>query len=496
MMETGTNLDRHFPRVEAEQAKLMVTSFVLIPADNAIVEYERPFQLNQTAEFDQVVNNAIFGKSLISATDIAGIASRALRPEADVNTRRDSIDVPGGWGNRRFRFSATIRSVSSEGVFFNVIYGFTDGYDLSYTGELPPDMSFHINGLTCMKEITRSDGSAYVSPRGSYQLADMRVVQSHDEDEVLLRKYKQLLHPSAILQNLSGMVSHHQNEVNSPYRIDLRTRANVGENMMHRSATLPGRYVSNLVNAVTDYRHRNGFDGTTSMGRTPNILAAASRQIADKSVRSIENPLIRTLFASGGLINGTSISFRNLCACIPNLRDFDIKAIRATSPMFKEASATLFDESDSRDWHGRDSETVAASALKSAVTALMVECQLKRIRFISTNHTLTGTPDFTPDDVVYPLIQGLDEVQLVSLFERRFLAEVVPMISENGLRDYWVTIDNELDGNFRVSIAFDGNPADNFHAATYMDSLTTPLITSNATAANNLSDDFGRLINV
>ncbi len=495
-MEDNGSLDRFFPRVEHERTHLMVTSFVLIPADNAIVEYERPFQLNQTAEFDRVVNNAILNKSLISATDIAGIASRALRPEANVNTNRDSIDIPGGWGNRRFRFSATIRSVSGEGVFFNVIYGFTDGYDLSYTGELPPDMNFHINGLTCMKEITRSDGSSYAAPRGSFQLADMRVIQSHDEDEVLLRKYKQLLHPSAVLQNLAGMVSHSQNHGGAPYRVELRTRANAGENLMHRSSTLPGRYVSNLVNAVTDYRHRNGFDGTTSMGTSSNILAAASRQITDKSARSTDNPLIRTLFASGGLINGTTISFRDMCACIPNLRDFDIKAIRATSPVFKEASATLFDESDSRDWHGRDSETVAAAALKSAVTALMVECQLKRIRFISTNHTLTGAPDFTPDGVVYPLIQGLDEVQLVSLFERRFLSEVVPMISENGLRDYWVTIDNELDGNFRVSIAFDGNPADNFHAATYMDSLTTPLITSDAKAANNLSDDFGRLINV
>jgi len=487
------------------QNRIYAESLVFCRAANSIPEYERPFSVQPGIDAEELISETVRERWAFDALQDSLEAANLLRPVAEVNNK-DLIRVPGGWGERRLRYSMILDLDLPNSSLRYILTGYTDQDDISHNGLLDPQMRFYINSVQVLKAMSGGQRKDYRS-RGSYQLIAKNVPGEDYRDGP--GPLRSLLAPSNVLFQIGSSMSHYQNLHTPSALIDSRNSTALGRNLVGRGHALPGRYVADTVNGlVASLKHRDERNARRDASIAPaisedwqSIYSSAASLATDHgdSMRHCKSELLQIFQQEGILASDGSVSFRNLCSIIPNLETLDFPVLRGDDFVLREVSPetaqVAFTEGDCRDWHGRDIYTVMASMLKSTISALMSESQLRRLTVVLTNQTISGHDEVVVRDA-FAMFENLDELSLVEHFIRRVTREVCPVLSEGGLRDYYVAINNELAGNCRISISFDDDPSQNFMGATYMDSLSSPLVTTRPDALNELADEFSRLFDV
>lgn len=487
------------------QNRLYVESLVFCRAANSIPEYERPFSIQPGVDAESLISETVRNRSVLDALESSLEASNVLRPVAEVN-KNDLVHIPGGWGERRLRYSMIIDLDTANGSLRYILSGYTDQDDISHNGLLDPQMRFYINSVQVLKSMSSGSRRDY-RPRGSYQLISKDLPGADQAPYDSPRR--SLLSPNNVLYQIGSMMSHHQGQYKEASLIDSRNLSATGRNLVSRGHTLPGRYVADMVNGLVASIKQQDQRRDRRADILPNYRsddwhtlygqAATLANMHGDSVKDSRNDLFKIFQQEGILASDGSVSYSNLCGVAPNLEDLNTPVLRGDDFVLREVSEetrdVAFGESDCRDWHGRDIYTVMASMLKSTISALMSESQLRRMTVVMTNQTISGHDDVVVRDA-FAMFNNLDERSLVDIFVRRAICEVCPILSERGMRDYYVIINNELAGNCRISISFGDEPCQNFMGATYMDSLSSPLTTTRPDALTELADEASRLFDI
>lgn len=490
------------------QIRAHVVSMILCRAANRLVEYERPFQMSPDSRAYSDIRKRLDDLITFDHIQDSSLASSILRPRSEV-TAEDIATIPSGWGARRFRFSMVLELDQSNGFMSYIVSGYTDQDDISHQGTIDPQMRFYFNSVQILRESRAATGHRDVKNRGNYQVIH---ASRHDNPNRKDDDYtgRTLVTPSNVLYALSSERAVNQMGYGSDVsRYDLRNQSTLGRGMISRSHTLPGRYMADAINSMVDVlgeasaamqRHdaRDSDATSRSIRRNTSVTnpyerAAVRARIHGGQMNVGQDDLIGALIREGYMSHDGSISYANLAQIAPNLDDIDIHVLSDDGTVMADGvEASRLTEMDCRDWAGRDSATVYAAQLKSTISALMAECQIRRVSLTMTNQTTSGVDDLAIQDV-HTLSDFTDTETCLALFTRRVIQEVCPTISENGMQDYVITISNELAGNCRLSISLNGDYPQFFMGASYLDALTTPLASTDRQSLADLAYDFGQL---
>ena len=453
------------------QGKLHIEKLFLQETGTFNQQFARPYVADVSQYNLDVLSERISNASRLTPTAtiapsvLSGMSNNVIRPATDVER---PITIINGWNERRFRFTLEVHEASPiGGTYVYQFYGYSEYFELSYGGEINPNMVFFINGYTRMSRMMASNGAGLVD-----HLSDTCGIVNGN---TLAENNPQLygLRTEDLLVTLqSGYITGQSDVTHQQDVIDTRIGLKNKVFSTSRYNQIPSNYLSRLVDSYRSAQVMQDFgDGHH------NVLERSIGTVHEAS--PFENRFIRDLSISRGMNFAVS--------------DFTINQLMRLDPEFNASKVYYQPVEDigvlsngcSENWNGRDNNTLIASTLARSVPSLMISCGLVVANFTSTNQTLTGLPETT---FISPAvtIATMEPIRLQQKFLTRFNTEILPDITSGNQIPIQLFITADVKNEIHINISVEGYAPDLYVFPCFCDSLLQPTVTANPMHLTNL----------
>lgn len=432
--------------------------------------YTTEFSRRELNQLDELT----MGGKEFRPTVISGLATRIVRPTADVS-RRDRVGIDNGWGTRRFMFiMEAVVNRSSTTTTLEVITGYTDHNErFSRNGHIDMDTVLYFNStftLRTMQVLGRHGRQETNNIMNASQIIARRQMPDFEGGAV----GTVTMRPEDLFRSQTGVPEFRELANDIGFR-DMRNvmerplRASLRENTM--SAT----YLTKAVTALRDSAESDFIGGDDLDQRLIDARGMVKEPIL-QSRRVFEDLARETQIMESG-----RVTYGELLAMNPDLD-------RIAEVNFNDSRYDMDHRNNSAGWDGRNLESVAATIIAHAIPNIMMECMYAQVTFVSTNLTPTGRFE-TGVSVLVPYIADTDIDENFNRLLAKITHELMPglMINEDMTVD--VTVSCSIYADTIIEISVDGGYHERFVFPTFCDSLATPVVTDDHEHLRSLAGD-------
>lgn len=457
-------------------------------------QYRRGFDFNLNGELVNRLETAIErnnGKLL--PENFVSPTSQFLSPS---NTTENPVDIVNGWDTPRLRFWLKICVTDQFGgkKFYNY-QGYSEFADLSFGGNIDPNLRFFINNTgqanVSQQERVGNNGFAILDERvtvaGSRQILHDNGYQKRGGIAGEGKNYG--LTPENVFSNMNNleMVEVMEDNMNTML-YDTSTYVTQAPTRVDRAHLLMPIYSADILNTYVGTRqsvdqYRNDDDD----GSFYSACAERCRNLLDDSQNDVFMEFLQRRnnqhmgFSAGGL--GNSFTFNDL-------RAFDPGADQVTRPIDGQLDGQ---RGTSANWNGTDHVAVCASTLAYSVPSLMSRFGLSVVSFSATNMATHQRDHVVKFEGLFGLVSNNVGLAERMGFESMLINTVLTQLSFGHGMGYSFSVTCDMSGETILTILIEGDREHVFVAPTFCDALYSPLVTSHQNLLNTASYGFNEL---
>lgn len=478
-MRRAGDLGGHTQGARSVTNSYTVTRFSLFESGRWHDRHLRPLALNSVTQ--QVVDamaDTVGVDGKINPRAIADMSNSVLTLQSQIDPLKDRIDIANGWNEKRLSFMLELRVESDfSAASYLYVTGYTDRMDVAYqSNTIADDTEFFINSMFEM-----GSGETIRIPR-NYQIINAHAIADggYDSDRVFMSR------PLDVLNRLSLDNSPRY----SSYRDDT---SNVGFNTLNtsnRQNTISSQYLANTLNALTQAARYedagNAFyqddEQTEFFGRNRqqrgDMYADAAGIVKEQSITS--DVFLYDLKTQFDYHRHGSFTFGQLRQLVPDIdRVGEVWLLRQNPTRTDRRVGDM----DGKEWGGSTDEAIAAAIIAQAFPTIGFYNLITSIDVTFTNEqSRDGTIEYKPGEAVVFFTDRLSarqERDLIMAFGETCISDVLNGLTEGGHIDIYLNVSMNVQGDIFINIALNGGDVQEFNTATFCDSLTTPLITTN-----------------
>lgn len=444
--------------------------------------YNQQFLRPYVTSFDgQTVNNVTeriisAGPGHIDPSVLSGITSSFITPSPQPEAM---IPISNGWSEKRIRFLMEIQcDFQTGGSSKSYIQGYTSFPGITASQAIAPDMDFYINSIVTTKVTIE------YTPYGNNQIETIadnsHILSSNSWQGVTQPGQQQLMRPQDVFCHMQNSHLPGVYDTDTSNVLDGRTILKNDAIKSSRTNGLASNYATKIIDgyvvgaSVADY-------GQNEL----NILNRSRQEVSEQ--RAGEDPFLAALGSVS--VSGITNHFRysDLLKIDPNVDNVANFAVMGATQ-----KATSHIAGQTANWHGSDLTTVSATSLSQSVPALMMELMLSRMVFKSTNHDIQGRINTVIIDA--RSFANIELSGMLNVFKSRLLTEVLNNITSSNHISYMLEMRVDLLGETWIELAIDNNPPVTYVTPSFCDNLFVPVITSNVSTIQNLTNDFSNLV--
>ena len=459
------------------QFKVEIVSLILQETGTYNDHYTRSYKASMSHDtINDLVASVVHSNMNTRGTALSSIASGILDVTGRVK-ESDLIQIPNGWGTRRFRFMLQVRETSvlfPDSVYYTYLQGFTETQDVSLqTRQINPEMRFFINSFFRIQE--------YVAATPNGPKTSQRVVNSGQIVNGALVADKTGFQPTLYMRP-SDVIGKIQTDADAELRsgdvFDIRN-TNIGgsnsvlNNFGNNTAT---NYLSRLLTPMIDSIKSIGF----GPGHNNYIDTATSNSIGAEPAYS-DSPFMTLLTRRFNMIGAGSFTMNELAAIDPT-----VGSRTTLTPVENRWSQGLSSRGNSELWETATSETIMATKLVNAIPGLMWQSYIGSASFSMTNSFTGGKVElsfssikpitnFAPPEYVKTFIMNMEEI-------------VARDISYNSQMSFSVFVNASIIGDVQLNVSINGGPSVPYVAPAFGSGVLNPVYTHDQQGFNNFAD--------
>lgn len=398
----------------------------------------------------------------------------------DVNARvsqSDLIQIPNGWGTRRFRFLLQVRETSimfPDSIYYTYIQGFTEAQDVSLqTKQINPEMRFFINSFVRIQETRVSTANG---PRMSQRVVKSGQVVNGvlvaDQNGILPTLY---MRPSDIIGKIQ---TDSDSELRSGDVFDIRN-TNIGgsnsvlNNFGNNTAT---QYLSRLITPMVDSIKSIGF----GPGNNNYIDTATSNSIGAEPAYN-DSPFMTLLARRFNMVGAATFTMSELASIDPS-----VGMRTELKPVAQEWAQGLSSRGNSESWETATAETILATKLINAIPGFMWQSYIGFISFSMSNSLIGGAVELSINNLVP--ITNFAPPEYVSAFLTNMQEIVARDISYNGQNAFTVFVNASIVGDVQLNVSVNGSHAVPYTAPAFGSGVLNPVYTHDQKSYNTFAD--------
>lgn len=440
-------------------------------------QYRRPLHTTVDSQAINAIGEATdYGRS-VTPEAIAHVAGHIVAPRAEVESE---VLMTNGWEDNRCRFliEVTLNELNG-GRLRKVITGWTSHLGITQSGAVDPNMLLHVNNVIDIRDIThrRADGRMETISNivDSSHILFGRFDRRGYGNDYSLRPEDIHRHSStASLINDYGT----QGDV-----YNLRSSFANGIKKTRRNNALPTSFVSKMLQA-----DNVAHELADSQLDTPDSIAKRAAALV-RDPQTHLDPVISALDELCDFTTQGMFTYGQLMQLAPGI-DEHVTEAHFVGGVHKRHDVHRAGMTE--NWHGANVETMIATMLSNMVPSMMIDLAINKLDLTATNNTLDGRPiaDVAPNGTALSIIHGLDMHRQVSMFFRKFLIEVWPVLSHNDQLSLSIEVRCDTLADTFIGVSVNGGPIIDYVAPTFCDTLMSPIITSDVSAIDNVTRDF------
>lgn len=437
--------------------------------------YLRPYDIHVTqTDINSITSQLEQGRgvpSCVTPAMMVNAAPNMFRVSAAPEGNGVAAFIPNGWDERRIMFYINVEVPDITGAVTEYdIHGYTDYNGIGNTNvagivgsnPIDPEMIFYVNDI----QVRRVSQTQY-GPISGVVDSDTCIYKGPYEGQ---NQY--MIRPTDICG--STMLT---NEIYD-------TRPNVRSDVEYsrKENALPSNYGSNMIKSVADSCLHGDF-GEVDLYQCAMDTLRENSAMQNKFLLWLSN-VARTY---GGVGVSGNFRWRDLVSLDPDLAN-----PACTRVQFIEDGYTQMPTHSvgwTSDWMGSTIETVYATTIANAVSAIMPKCLLSFVAFNATNQILgdTSTTGIMTTIATARTVDG-SPVEIACERFKQLLEIELKNLSYNNEQKFVVGCTANVYGETRISVSIDGSQEIEFAAPTFCDRLTTPVLTMDQSRAGMLSD--------
>ena len=470
-------------------------------------QFMRPFQ----TQYDYQIHNALVeqteGGQNTTQQALTGVANQFLQPKSSVDRNSQAL-IDNGFPEPRFSFfiEVTMPEPGMNAQRRYIITGYTDRADYSYSGELPPDLTFYFNNMITIRDVQQN------TPQGpqtrSTIIENHHIVGNLDPNQAYLagNMSRHTLDPHSVLKELYMQSESLLQEVRS----DLGNAPNV--NVVTQGATrtspslVPRRHesrpsymadtISNYQSAMTqgmtdESLYMDNFQTAQEDASWDPGEAAFSKASSSLRTPSPSQHVLLKQFMQGThtFLQSGAITFQELCGLLPGMSE-NLHIIYLSQPQRQSAYQPGMGE----HWTGSGHEHMAATVIVQNLPPILSDCLTRKMAFWATND-VPGTQD-TIQYVEPPegFVEGLDFRPFKDFFEQRLRAEILSDISKWGNLVYHVYVEINMVQEARIWVSIDHQEQILFVCPMFCDSTFAPILTADVNDVHKVGNDMRNML--
>lgn len=459
-----------------EMSMARVVSGLMIYSPPQHRMYSRPLEMSLSTDTLNEIRSRSGDGMTFNRGVLTGLSGEVLRPQAQAGSE---IIMPNEYGRSwSFYFLVEVISQMDGSRSMEIISGYTDSYDPSYTGKLDPNMRFYVN--------SRQEVRTSLNHGGFSRVVDDTVINRYD-----IQKHgrMELMTPEAITYGLAvdhtfGAADPNRNVINTMSTVNGRGKVYCRQHVQPTSYLLDT--LSAYRDAVSEHMH-NQLEGdvTTTFTEASTIM---NRSDLDRSayVRAIG------LHSDVGRLDLTEFTYRQLQLMDPRIEDkIDLVMPRNYNDFKNPLDMT-------NDWRGATVQTCIAYSVAMVIGSIMTKLLLTEIQGVVldtinvdvyTHEPIVAIANATP-------LRGLELTRTtVSILQRLLRDEVMNSVIGGFYKgDFRVTIDASFVAEAWITVELYGQQPEPFAMPLFADSRFTPLVSGDANRVRGIMEGIKSLL--
>lgn len=464
--------------------------------------YRRPYQAVMDHDATETLSEIIARSGRPTAPLYAPVASRIVAPSA----QGEITNIVNGWGARRLRFTMFVEVQRMRATSHYVISGMTD-----FNGAMPkmsngiiigngeitmdPNMTFYVNNLyqTRMAPVGAGgyDMDGYSSPGFVEKTQVLGADHGNGQGGFGNQRQFYSMLPHQVNAVLDGeMWARDPSSGTSPdFMNDLRYNVTMRPALGDRALTNPTAYVSKLISSVV----ATSTDGTLDVGGDLYGQAFAKAQATQSSLRN--NPVLNAIgkLADGNPYSGSVFTYGDLLRLDENVDEIftmvDSEMVRSHDGAMR---SDYYNGSNTEDWGAASRIQQVAATINSSVSGIMMDFGAENFVFTADNSSIGGQMVVNPIRCIG--LGGRIPPALVWNLCERLEAEVFYPVTYGNEVPFNGTFEIDLTGKTVLEFSFDNSPNTPFVAASFADSLFSPIVTTDPTTLRSMANQFESIV--
>lgn len=492
-----------------------VLSIRLIETGTYNPEYLRPYSISaDSSDMDAIADIALEnGRGGIDATAIAGVAGRIMRYSSEVS-QRDLVNIENGWNERRLAFQ--IEVIEEATVDYDLstrnsevvtsITGFTDRFDIAdRTGKphLPDDLTFYVSNIHRIERETRRITANHQLIFPNYH--NNGHYGTRDRNQLYLVRPKDIFQDQLVRER-------------TPRNAERVNASNTLTGVMPKTSRVsnlsPASYIASSVNAMIRGETQRGVDDGFGNFTTERRIGRDAVYTRAASLLSEETAYANNSFMY--LLRGRSNSFNSRSTFDwGDLIDIFGRELPRVVSIYKRKTVSRNENSRGRwseagqcaSWDDNESggyNAVFATALKQALPGYALVANIGSCRIEATNMVDSRDRDLTYggimvtiDDVIFTIRPNslMEEDLLIEQFKEQVAYNILRDVSLNNTIDFDVVVELDWRHDTFVNVGIEGGEMVEFSTAGFTNSLTSPIITTDDSFAEDMAADIKNVVN-
>lgn len=388
----------------------------------------------------------------------------------------DLIQIPNGWGTRRFRFLLQVRETSvqfPDSVFYTYVQGFTEDQDVSIQSQaINPEMRFFINSFFRIQETTMQTAHG---PR-----LNQRVVSSGQVvngalvvDNISMRPTL-YMRPSDVMGKIQ---TSNDSELKAADIFDVRNTNIAGGNSVINSYqnNTATQYLSRLITPVVDSLKSIGFGPGNG-----NVIDTAVSNSYGVEPSYTDSPFMTLLTRRFNMIGASGFSMNELASIDPT-----VGSRTTLRPVAQQWQQGLSARGNSATWDNSLPATILATKLINSIPGFMWQSYMGFVSFSMTNSLTGGTVELS-EFRMEPLTRFAPP-EYVNAFLTNMQEMVARDISYNGQMIFKVFVNASVLGDVQLGVSINGGSVQNYSGPAFGSGVLNPVFTHSVNNFNNLA---------
>ena len=470
-------------------SQITIKSMMLCECDPFVNQFKRSYSANTTGDVVGSIHDRVAQVGFSASNVVGGLFSGSLSNFVSPQTQAHAVDIPNGWGQRRYFFRMEVDIRSQLGTKTEVVTGFTDGDQVSMNGHISPDMVFYIDTVTTIRYVpTTVGGQQFVATRVQ---DSVHVLTNFNAGEMTSpwQQSVDMMRPQDLYSNI--MVS----QMDTHEVLDTRTKL-FKPATSRRTNNTQSDYVARVISGALSQasEHAYGMDG-------PSIFAGALTQVQEKALSDID--FVKMLQQASAGIPTSNFTWGDLMRLTNGGVDQFTKIVHkgshaltrvADNPFVFGALGNNSNESDSLQSQSRTA--LAATMISNALPSHMLMCGFGDAMFRVSN--AYSTDPMQPATLAWEstpgsLTQGHFDRAAVQRLENLIINDLMHAVSYGNQLLYDVTVRCHVFGRLEIEIRLENDHA-RFVSPGFAGSIFSPITSSGTGDLGNLSSAFNYLL--